>query len=45
VADSEQSSAKHRDHYLQTLGIVQYVPKELAQETVANSLVEDSTDT
>ena len=45
MADSEQSSAKHRDHYLQTLGIVQYVPKELAQETVANSLVEDRTDT
>lgn len=45
MADSEQSSAKRRDHYLQTLGIVQYVPKDLAQETVANSLVEDSTET
>jgi DNA polymerase III psi subunit len=42
VADSQESSTKLRDHYLQTLGIVQYVPRDLVQEAVVDSSVGES---
>lgn len=35
-------TTKLRDHYLQALGIVQYVPRDLASEEVVDSLVERS---
>ena len=42
MADSQESSTKLRDHYLQTLGIVQYVPRDLVQEAVVDSSVGES---
>jgi len=42
VADSQESSTKLRDHYLQTLGIVQYVPRDFVQEAVVDSSVEEN---
>jgi DNA polymerase III psi subunit len=42
VTDSEQSLAKRRDHYLHTLGIVQYVPKGLDQDSEIDSFIEAS---
>lgn len=42
MADSQESSTKLRDHYLQTLGIVQYVPRDLVQEAVVGSSVGES---
>jgi DNA polymerase III psi subunit len=42
VADSQESSTKLRDHYLQTLGIVQYVPRDLVQEAVVDISVGES---
>ena len=42
MADSQESSTKLRDHYLQTLGIVQYVPRDLIQEAVVDSSVGES---
>lgn len=42
MAENQGLSAKLRDHYLQTMGIVQYVPKDLAQNKEAESLVEQT---
>lgn len=42
MVDSQESSTKLRDHYLQTLGIVQYVPRDLVQEAVVDSSVEEN---
>lgn len=42
MADSQESSTKLRDHYLQTLGIVQYIPRDLVQEAVVDSSVGES---
>ena len=42
MADIQESSTKLRDHYLQTLGIVQYVPRDLVQEAVVDSSVGES---
>ena len=42
MADSQESSTKLRDHYLQTLGIVQYVPRDFVQEAVVDSSVEEN---
>lgn len=37
MADNQASQRQLRDHYLQTLGIVQYVPKEFADEVVVDN--------
>lgn len=42
MADIQGSSTKLRDHYLQTLGIVQYVPRDFVQEAVVDSSVEEN---
>ena len=42
MAENQETSTKLRDHYLQTLGIVQYVPRDLTPEVVVNSIVEES---
>ena len=42
MAENQEISTKLRYHYLQTLGIVQYVPRDLASEVVDDSLVESS---
>ena len=42
MADIQESSTKLRDHYLQTLGIVQYVPRDFVQEAVVDSSVEEN---
>jgi DNA polymerase III psi subunit len=42
VAENQEISTKLRDHYLQILGIVQYVPRDLVSEVVVDSLVESS---
>ncbi|MGB1333854.1 MAG: hypothetical protein ACPG57_03020 [Porticoccaceae bacterium] len=41
MAENQQISTKLRDHYLQTLGIVQYVPRDLTPEVVVDSSVEE----
>ncbi|MDA7826393.1 hypothetical protein N9I73_03590 [Porticoccaceae bacterium] len=41
MAENQETSTKLRDHYLQTLGIVQYVPKDLTPEVVIDSSVEE----
>ena len=40
MAENQETSTKLRDHYLQTLGIVQYVPRDLTPEVVVDSSVE-----
>ena len=41
MAENQETSTKLRDHYLQTLGIVQYVPRDLTPEVVVDSSVEE----
>ena len=41
MAEKQETSTKLRDHYLQTLGIVQYVPRDLTPEVVVDSSVEE----
>lgn len=41
MAENQETSTKLRDHYLQTLGIVQYVPRDLIPEVVVDSSVEE----
>lgn len=42
MAENQGLSAKLRDHYLQTMGIVQYIPKDFAQKIEVESLVEQA---
>ena len=42
MAENQGLSAKLRDHYLQIMGIVQYVPKDFAQQKEVESLVEQT---
>ncbi|MDG2018274.1 MAG: hypothetical protein P8J25_02385 [Porticoccaceae bacterium] len=42
MAQNQGSPTQLRDHYLQTLGIVQYIPKELTDEVVVDNSVEET---